>query len=85
MRKTEFTLSIVCLLGVAFLGVIQGIFIAVGFLVTIEPGLAGLETWGTTLEHSGRLIILATVGGVMRQRPVSSCRAFSGDPIWVQM
>jgi high affinity sulfate transporter 1 len=30
MRKTEFTLSIVCLLGVAFLGVIQGIFIAVG-------------------------------------------------------
>ena len=30
MRKTEFTLSIVCFLGVAFLGVIQGIFIAVG-------------------------------------------------------
>jgi MFS superfamily sulfate permease-like transporter len=30
MRKTEFALSIVCFLGVAFLGVIQGIFIAVG-------------------------------------------------------
>ena len=30
MRKTEFTLSIVCFLGVAFLGVIEGIFIAVG-------------------------------------------------------
>jgi MFS superfamily sulfate permease-like transporter len=30
MRKTEFTLSIVCLLGVALLGVIEGIFIAVG-------------------------------------------------------
>jgi MFS superfamily sulfate permease-like transporter len=30
MRKTEFVLSIVCFLGVAFLGVIQGIFIAVG-------------------------------------------------------
>jgi len=30
MRKTEFALSIICLLGVAFLGVIQGIFIAVG-------------------------------------------------------
>ena len=29
-RKTEFTLSIVCFLGVAFLGVIEGIFIAVG-------------------------------------------------------
>jgi high affinity sulfate transporter 1 len=29
-RKTEFTLSIVCFLGVALLGVIQGIFIAVG-------------------------------------------------------
>jgi len=30
MRKTEFVLSIVCFLGVAFLGVIEGIFIAVG-------------------------------------------------------
>jgi MFS superfamily sulfate permease-like transporter len=30
MRKTEFALSIVCFLGVAFLGVIEGIFIAVG-------------------------------------------------------
>jgi MFS superfamily sulfate permease-like transporter len=30
MRKTEFVLSIVCFLGVAFLWVIQGIFIAVG-------------------------------------------------------
>ena len=30
MRKTEFALSIICFLGVAFLGVIQGIFIAVG-------------------------------------------------------
>jgi high affinity sulfate transporter 1 len=30
LRKTEFALSIVCLLGVALLGVIQGIFIAVG-------------------------------------------------------
>ena len=30
MRKTGFVLSIVCFLGVAFLGVIQGIFIAVG-------------------------------------------------------
>ena len=30
MRKTEFALSIVCSLGVAFLGVIEGIFIAVG-------------------------------------------------------
>jgi high affinity sulfate transporter 1 len=30
MRRTEFTLSIVCFLGVAFLGVIEGIFIAVG-------------------------------------------------------
>ena len=29
MRKTEFVLSIVCFLGVAFLGVIEGIFIAV--------------------------------------------------------
>ena len=30
MRKTEFALSIICFLGVAFLGVIEGIFIAVG-------------------------------------------------------
>jgi high affinity sulfate transporter 1 len=30
LRRTEFTLSIVCFLGVALLGVIQGIFIAVG-------------------------------------------------------
>ena len=30
MRKTEFLLSIVCFLGVALLGVIEGIFIAVG-------------------------------------------------------
>ena len=30
MRKTEFTLSILCFLGVAVLGVIEGIFIAVG-------------------------------------------------------
>jgi high affinity sulfate transporter 1 len=30
VRKTEFTLSIVCFLGVAILGVIQGIFLAVG-------------------------------------------------------
>ena len=30
MRKTEFALSIVCFLGVALLGVIEGIFIAVG-------------------------------------------------------
>jgi high affinity sulfate transporter 1 len=30
VRKTEFTLSIVCFLGVAVLGVIEGIFIAVG-------------------------------------------------------
>jgi high affinity sulfate transporter 1 len=30
MRRTEFVLSIVCFLGVAFLGVIEGIFIAVG-------------------------------------------------------
>jgi high affinity sulfate transporter 1 len=30
LRKTEFALSIVCFLGVALLGVIQGIFIAVG-------------------------------------------------------
>jgi MFS superfamily sulfate permease-like transporter len=30
VRKTEFALSIVCLLGVAVLGVIEGIFIAVG-------------------------------------------------------
>ena len=30
MRKTEFALSVVCLLGVALLGVIEGIFIAVG-------------------------------------------------------
>jgi high affinity sulfate transporter 1 len=30
MRKTEFTLSIVCFLGVALIGVIEGIFIAVG-------------------------------------------------------
>jgi MFS superfamily sulfate permease-like transporter len=29
-RKTEFSLSIACFLGVAFLGVIEGIFIAVG-------------------------------------------------------
>lgn len=30
MRKTEFVLSIVCFLGVAFLEVIEGVFIAVG-------------------------------------------------------
>jgi MFS superfamily sulfate permease-like transporter len=30
MRKTEFALSIICFLGVALLGVIEGIFIAVG-------------------------------------------------------
>jgi len=30
LRKTEFALSVVCFLGVALLGVIQGIFIAVG-------------------------------------------------------